>query len=68
MIKFIFSVSKRLLALTSNSAYLIAESEAAKKQAQSANRAATSLLEEIKKETTEVNLIIITNYLILNLF
>jgi hypothetical protein len=48
------SVIKRLLALTSNSAHLIAESEAAKKQAQSANRAASSLLNEIKKDSTEV--------------
>jgi chromosome segregation ATPase len=42
---FILSVLKRLLALISNTAQLIAENKAIKQQAESANRAAKSLLD-----------------------
>lgn len=47
---FLWFVIKRLLALISQSAQLMAESEASRKQAESASRAATELLKESKSD------------------
>jgi hypothetical protein len=49
------SVIKRLLALISHAAHLIAEGEAWKRQAQSASQAASSLLKETKTQSKDVN-------------